>query len=42
MATAALRDESATSRCSVEIALPARLDASPAREFVRLVARAGG
>jgi hypothetical protein len=42
MATATFRDESATGRRSVEIALPTRPDASPARELVRLVPRAGG
>ncbi|MGV9380495.1 hypothetical protein ACWDRB_32100 [Nonomuraea sp. NPDC003707] len=42
MATATFSDESATARCSVEIALPARPDTSPARELVRLVPRAGG
>ncbi|MFG6198194.1 hypothetical protein [Nonomuraea sp. JJY05] len=42
MATATFRDASATGRCAVEIASPARPGASAAREPVRLVARAGG
>ncbi|MEV4165292.1 hypothetical protein [Nonomuraea dietziae] len=42
MSTATFRDESATGWCSVEIPLPARPDASPAREVIRLVPRAGG
>jgi hypothetical protein len=42
MATATFRDESAAGRRSVEIPLPARSDASPAREILRLVSRAGG
>ncbi|MFC7715936.1 hypothetical protein [Nonomuraea recticatena] len=42
MSTATFRDESATGRCSVEIPPPARPDASPAREVIRLVPRAGG
>ncbi len=42
MATATFRHESATGRCSAETALPARPDASPARELVGLVPRAGG
>ncbi|MBB2911003.1 hypothetical protein FHS43_002268 [Streptosporangium becharense] len=42
MATATFRDENATARCSVETALLARPDASPARELVRLVPRTGG
>ncbi|WP_433516509.1 hypothetical protein ACQP2T_13620 [Nonomuraea sp. CA-143628] len=41
MATATFRDESATARCPVEIALPARPDVSPARELVRPVRRVG-
>ncbi|MFC4008967.1 hypothetical protein ACFOY2_17180 [Nonomuraea purpurea] len=42
MATATFRDESATARCSGEIAPPARPDVSPARELVRRVPRTGG
>ncbi|GAT70879.1 hypothetical protein PS9374_06567 [Planomonospora sphaerica] len=42
MATATFRDESATAGCSAETALPARPDASPARELIRPVPRAGG
>jgi len=41
MATATFRDESATARCSVEIPLPARPDASQARGIVRLMPSAG-